>query len=56
MEARVYDSIHIEVQVVELTALRVGLRCVNWDCYAVYLSWLLFDNIYHNLRIPGIQS
>ena len=40
MSAGVNDSIHVQVEVVELHAIRVGLADVHWYFDTIHLTWL----------------
>jgi hypothetical protein len=59
MKARVYDAIHIEVQVVILHAIRVRLGGVYWNFHVLYHLSLLFLDIDDDERIligqPSIE-
>ena len=51
MRARVYNAIHIEVEVVELFSIRIFLGRVDWDLLSVDIGRLVFDDRRNNLWV-----
>lgn len=51
VEARMNDSVHIQVQVVELCAIGIGLRGVYGDFRSIDPFWHLFDAVDNDLGV-----
>jgi hypothetical protein len=50
------DAVHIEVQVVELFAIRIRSSGVDRDFLAIDLSSLLFDNRAYDFGLVALAS
>jgi hypothetical protein len=46
-----YNAIHVEVQVVELFAVRIWTSRINRNLYTIDLSGLFFDDSAYDFRV-----
>jgi hypothetical protein len=60
VKARVYDSIHVQVQVVELDAVRVRLGAVQLHPASERVDGLVLDDVGDDLRVllrdPAVEA
>lgn len=49
------DTIHVEVQIVELDAVGIGIADIHRDLHIAHNVCLLFDAVHYNFGVPAAR-